>query len=203
MKELIGHLHSIGAIKFTPPDHAKHVGAPFQIDLSAVISHPVLGKKMAAAFWERIKPLTYDLLCGSSPLGGCIATFLAWKEERPLVVFRKESKEAIRRTIVGSYKTGQRCLLLHDHFSTGMSALDAVDHLEEEGLEVKEVVAFLDLEHGAKTKIKGRGYISHPLFLISEVVQILYETQKIGGDVYKFTLDFLEDQKEKKGHSKR
>jgi len=194
MEELIQKLYSIGAIKLVPSD--QRGAPPFQIDLSVVISHPTIGKNMAAALWEKAQGLCFDLLCGGSPLGSCIAAHLSWNQEKPLVACHKEAKSGIHRTILGSYKTGQRCLLMQDHLASGNSTLHTIDHLEEEGLEVKDVVAFLDLQLGAKKKIKGRGYIPHCLITISEVVQILYDANKIGGDIYKFTLDYLEEKKE-------
>lgn len=196
MNDLILSLHAIGAIKFGTFEIKREFISPFRVDLSGVISHPKIAKKVCSCIWEKGQSFSFDLLCGVPLIGNCFANYLAWEHNLPLVVCRQDKAQAKMQTkIVGSYKTGQRALLIQDLHIFGTSTLDTIDHLESEGIEVRDILTFIDLGFGAKKKIKARGYIPHAVITISEIVQILFEANKIPGDTHKLTADFLETQK--------
>ena len=176
MNDLIIKLHSIGAIKFGSFEIKKDFLSPFQVDFSVVISHPTVAKEMCAALTEKMKNLSFDLLCGVPVVGACFANYIAWENEVPLIALRTDGKSP---KVQGSYKSGQRCLLLQDILLSGMATLDATSDLEDEGVEVRDILAFFDLGLGGKKKIKGRGYLPHCLIDISEAIQILFDSGKL------------------------
>lgn len=186
MQELILKLHAIGAIKFGSFEIKKDFLSPFQIDLKGVISHPQVAKELCNCFWEKAMHLSFDLLCGVPITASCIATYLAWEQELPLVALHEGHIEGI-------YKTGQKCLVLQDMHLSAAHTLDTIETLEEEGIKVRDVLTFLDLGLGAKKKIKGRGYVAHAVIGMPEVLQILFDAKKLAGDNFKLASDFLEN----------
>jgi uridine monophosphate synthetase len=186
MEELILQLYAIGAIKFGSFEIKKDYLSPFQVDFRGVISHPKIAKELCHAFWEKAMHLSFDMIAGASNLANSVATYLAWEQEIPLVA-KAEGR------IEGSYKTGQKCLVLQDKGLGGAHTLDLIDSLEEEGIEVRDVLTFLDLGLGSKKKIKSRGYISHSILTMPDVLQILFDEGKLKGDHFKLASDFLEN----------
>ncbi|MDN3507043.1 MAG: hypothetical protein P0S96_07435 [Simkaniaceae bacterium] len=186
MKTLVLQLYAIGAIKFGSFEIKKDFLSPFQVDLRGVISHPKVAKELCNAFWEKAMHLSFDLIAGVPLTANCVATYLAWEQEIPLVGVHQNRVE-------GVYKTGQKCLLLQDKGISGARTLDTVDLLEEEGIEVRDILTFLDLGLGAKKKIKSRGYVSHSILTMPEVLQVLFDANKLAGDNFKLASDFLEN----------
>lgn len=183
----------MGAIKFGTFEVKKDFVAPFQIDFSRVISNGKVAKEIAELMWQKGKNLSFDIVCGVPFVAQCFATFLAWEKEIPLVVRRTDSKAGkLSSKIEGSIKSGQRCLLLQDVSYFGEHTQDTIDDLEAEGISVKDVLTFLDLNFGGRKKLKSRGYVFHSVIGIEEVIQILFDARKLSGDSYKLACDFLE-----------
>ncbi len=191
MKELIGKLHQIGVIKFGTFEIKRNFVAPFQVDFSKVISHPAIAKEVCAHLWKKAQNLSFDCMCGVPVTGACFANFIAWEHEQPLIVKREDPKRTAK--VEGVYKTGQRALLIQDLLLSAQPALDTVDDLEEEGIEVRDVLSFIDMEMGAKKKIKLRGFVPHSLIGMGDVLQVLFDAGKIPGDQFKLMGDFLEN----------
>jgi uridine monophosphate synthetase len=192
MKDLILKLHSIGAIKFGNFEIKKDFFVPFQLDFSAVISHPKIAKEICAALFEKGQHLSFDLLCGVPTVGACFANFIAWDKELPLVLKKPKVKGSVLN-IEGSFKSGQKCLVIQDLFLTGERTLDLIEALEAEGIKVIDTLAFVDLEMGAKKKMKKRGYVPHAVIGIREILQILNSSGKLAGNMYKLAIDLFEN----------
>jgi len=197
MEELIIKLHSIGVIKWGSFEIKKDYLAPFQVDFRVVISHPGLAKQTCALFWKEAEKFSFDLFCGVPLMGALFANFLAWEKEAPLVLRKSEAKSGdLHAKIEGSYKSGQRALVLQDQFLTGNPTLDLIEDLESEGITVHDALAFIDLELGGKKKIKTRGYVPHYVITMSEVLQILMDAGRLPGDMFKLISDFLAQEKD-------
>ena len=189
METAIARMHALGAIKFGSFEIKKGLQAPFQIDLKGLISHPEIAKHICDLYWEKAKNLTFDLLCGTPLTGACFANYMAWNRNIPLVCLNSSG------FVEGMYKTNQRCLLIQDIFLSDADTLEAIEHLENGGLIVHDILASMDLELKAKKKIKRRGFIPHELIPISKALNILFEADKIPGDRFKLVNDFLENEK--------
>lgn len=187
---LILKLHSLGAIKFGTFEIKKDFTSPILIDLSIVISHPIVAKMVCEKLWEKGEHLSFDLVCGVPLLGACFANYIAWEHELPLVIRRTEAK-ALATKIVGAYKSGQKCLVVQDLQLWGQHTLDTIDDLQEEGLEVRDVVTLIDFGMGGKKKMKNRGFVSHSVISIGQVLEILDESGKVAGDQIKLARDFF------------
>ncbi|NGX37380.1 MAG: Orotate phosphoribosyltransferase [Chlamydiae bacterium] len=192
MHNLILKLQSIGVIKFGNFEIKKDFISPFQVDFSGIVSHPEIAKALCNCLWEKAQNLNFDLLFGVPTTAACLANYLAWEHDRPLVLKRPNAAE-METKIEGSFKSGQSCLVIQDVILSGQPTLEVIDDLEEEGIKVRDVLGFFDLELGGREKIKTRGYVLHCLLSISEAIQILYDAGKLGGDHFKLATDFLEN----------
>lgn len=191
MSELIVELYRIGAIKFGEFTIKRDFVAPFQLDFSGVLAHPKIAKEICNVLWEKANYFSFEALVGGSIIASSLTAYLAFKEERALVI-RKERGKNMTSNLVGSFKSGQKCLLIEDFLLSGAPTLDSLDDLREEGLEVKDVLCLIDMELGAKQKIKMRGFIPHAIFSMSDVLEILLNAGKLAGDAFKLSTDFLE-----------
>lgn len=196
MKNLILELQRIGVIKFGQFEVKRDFVSPFQLDFSRVLAHPQVAKGICEALWEKAGHFSFNLLCGGSVLGGCFANFIAWQNDLPHVVRRVDTKEMTTK-IVGSFKSGQKCLVIEDFFLSGTPTLDTIDDLQAEGLEVRDCLALIDFGLDGKKKIKGRGFMPHSVFSMDEVLNLLFEAGKIAGDAFKLSNDFLDSVNEK------
>lgn len=190
-KSVLLELHRIGVIRFGQFEVKREFISPFHLDFSPILSHPEVAKGVCEALWEKMSHFSFDILCGGSIVGGCLASYLALVHDVTQVVRRADAPELAPK-IFGSFKSGQKCLLLEDFFLTGTPSLDVIDDLEAEGLEVRDCVSLIDFGLGAKKKIKARGYTPHFVFSMREVINLLFEEGKIAGDAYKLSTDFLE-----------
>lgn len=80
------------------------------------------------------KSIKYDHICGVPYTALPIATLVADREAKPLLIRRKETKTyGTKNTIDGKFKAGEVCLILEDIVTSGSSILETVKDLKNEG----------------------------------------------------------------------
>lgn len=184
--ETILQLHAAGAIKYGTFELRKDFFSPFHIDLSGVISKPEIAKQLSTLFWEKVVHLNFELLTGSSPFSYHVACYIAWEQNLPFVSIYQEK-------VVGTYRSGEKCLLLQGVDFSGAQTLEMIDCLEREGIVVRDVLMLIDCGLGTKAKIKSRGFIYHNILTMADITQYLFDKGKLAGDTYKLASDFLEN----------
>lgn len=114
-------------------------------DLRTIISYPKLLNQMVDLFWDKIKDMDFDLICGVAYGAIPVATGISLKYNKPMLIKRKERKDyGTKKIIEGEYKKGQKCLLIDDVVTTGKSIQENVEDLEKEGLIIKKRIVFLN-----------------------------------------------------------
>ncbi|MDJ0555790.1 MAG: bifunctional orotidine-5'-phosphate decarboxylase/orotate phosphoribosyltransferase [Microcoleaceae cyanobacterium MO_207.B10] len=184
-RDLILQIYDIGCIIFG--DHVQASGAvfPYYIDLRKIISIPQIFHKIVTAYGDILKDLEFDRIAGI-PYGSLpTATGLALRLERPMIFPRKEVKaHGTGRLIEGHFQPGEKIVVVDDIMISGNSVMKGVDKLKSVGLEVEDIVVFIDHERGVKDKLQENGYRSHSVLTLTEISQTLYESGRINSEQF-------------------
>ena len=184
-RDLILQLYDIGCIIFG--DHVQASGAtfPYYIDLRKIISIPQIFHKIVTAYAEILKDLEFDRIAGI-PYGSLpTATGLALRLERPMIFPRKEVKaHGTGRLIEGHFQPGEKIVVVDDIMISGNSVMKGADKLKSVGLQVEDIVVFIDHERGVKDKLQINGYRSYSVLTLTEIAQTLYESSKINSEQF-------------------
>lgn len=184
-RDLILQLYDIGCIIFG--DHVQASGAifPYYIDLRKIISIPQIFHKIVTAYAEILQDLEFDRIAGI-PYGSLpTATGLALRLERPMIFPRKEVKShGTGRLIEGHFQPGEKIVVVDDIMISGNSVIKGAEKLKSVGLEVEDIVVFIDHERGVKDKLQEYGYRGHSVLTLTEIAQTLYEYNKINSEQF-------------------
>lgn len=178
--EIVLKLFDIGAVKFGNFRLKSGADSPIYIDLREIISYPNLLKDVAESMWKLISACSFDRMCGVPYTALPIASYLSVEYNCPLVMRRKEVKNhGTGKLIEGVFQRGQRCLILEDLITSGISVSETIQPLEEVGLQVTDVVAFLDRQQGGRQKLEQQGCSLHTVFTLDELLGILVKCDRI------------------------
>ncbi|MBC6481347.1 MAG: hypothetical protein GDA56_29925 [Hormoscilla sp. GM7CHS1pb] len=88
---------------------------------------------------------------------------------QPLIFPRKEVKaHGTQRLIEGHYEPGEKVVVVDDILITGNSVMQGAEKLQSVGLEVRDIVVFIDLP-GVKDKLQAHGYRGHAVLTLAEI----------------------------------
>lgn len=193
MDEIILQLYEIGAIRFGSFTLKSGIESPFYIDLRLTISYPSLLESISEAFWERGHTLSFHRLCGVPYTALPIASYLSIKHRIPMVMRRKEEKSyGTKKSIEGVFHQGDRCLVIEDLVTSGSSVIETADAIKASGMEVTDVIAFLDRQQGGDVNLARRGYTLHALITLTEMFDILHLHRRIDETTKQTVLAFAE-----------
>ena len=132
------------------------------------------------AYAAILQTLQFDRIAGV-PYGSLpTATRLALQLNYPMIFPRKEVKaHGTRRMVEGNFNPGEIAVIVDDIIISGKSVLEGAAKLKSVGLEVQDIVVFLDHEQGVKERLRQNGYRAHSVLNISEITQTLYQTGRI------------------------
>ncbi len=112
------------------------------------------------------------LTLGADPLATAVS-LLSYLSGTPLPAFivRKQTKGYGAQQQIESppLAAGSAVVILEDTVTTGGSALQAIQAVENVGWRVIQVLAIADRNQGAKELFAAKGYAYHPLFGIDEI----------------------------------
>ncbi|MFQ6538166.1 MULTISPECIES: bifunctional orotidine-5'-phosphate decarboxylase/orotate phosphoribosyltransferase [Aphanothece] len=184
LESLIVDLFDIGCLLFG--DYVQASGAVFNyyIDLRQIISDPNLFHRVLHAYAGRMEELVFDRIAGI-PYGSLpTATGLSLLLHKPLIYPRKEVKaHGARRLIEGDFEEGDLVVVVDDILITGGSVLEGINKLESSGLQVQDVVVFLD--HGgdhdrrAKERLAAAGYRCQAVLGIDAITRVLHAAGRL------------------------
>lgn len=182
---LILQLYDIGCIMFGNFVQASGATFPYYIDLRTIISNPQIFEQIINSYAEVLKDLSFDRIAGI-PYGSLpTATGLSLRLNCPMIYPRKEVKaHGTRRVIEGTFHPGETVVVVDDILISGKSAMEGAEKLKSSGLNVNDIVVFLDHEQGVKDRLKENGYRAHSVLSISEITATLYEAGRINQSQY-------------------
>ena len=178
--DLILQLYDIGCILFGEFVQASGATLPYYVDLRKIISNPQIFHQILTAYAEILQDLSFDRIAGI-PYGSLpTATGLALRLNYPMIFPRKEVKaHGTRRVIEGNFQPGDTIVVVDDILISGNSALEGAAKIKSVGLNVQDIVVFLDHEQGVKDRLREQGYRAHSVLTISEVTETLYQAGRI------------------------
>jgi uridine monophosphate synthetase len=178
--DLILQLHDLGCILFGEFVQASGATFPYYIDLRKIISNPRLFQQIVQVYAEVLQGLSFDRIAGI-PYGSLpTATGLALHLNYPMIFPRKEVKaHGTRRVVEGNFQPGETIVVVDDILISGKSAMEGAAKLQSVGLKVQDIVVFLDHEQGVKDRLQANGYQAHSVLTISEVIETLYQADRI------------------------
>jgi uridine monophosphate synthetase len=179
-QDLILQLFDVGCILFGDFVQASGAVFPYYIDLRKIISNPQVFQQVLNAYAAILQKLSFDRIAGI-PYGSLpTATGLALQLNHPMIFPRKEVKaHGTRRMVEGNFSPGEIAVVVDDILISGNSALEGAAKLQSVGLQVRDIVVFLDHEQGVKERLRQQGYQAHSVLSISAVTQTLYQTGRI------------------------
>lgn len=79
--------------------------------------------------------IEYKHICGVPYTALPIATLLSIKQQKSMLIRRKEAKAyGTKKLIEGKYSAGDSCLIIEDIITTGSSILETVSDLRADGI---------------------------------------------------------------------
>lgn len=184
-QDLILQLYDIDCIMFGSFVQASGAIFPYYIDLRKIISNPQVFNQVLTAYQDILKNLIFDRLAGI-PYGSLpTATGLALRLHCPMIFPRKEVKaHGTRRVIEGNFHPGETVVVVDDILISGKSVMEGAAKLESAGLNVNDIVVFIDHEQGVKDRLQQNGYRSHAVLTISEITNTLYQAGRINEEQF-------------------
>ena len=187
-KEIAEILLELKAVKLSPREPftwASGIQSPIYCDNRITLSHPEERNFMARSLmglvtnWDEI-----DVIAGVATAGIPYASILAHMTEKPLIYVRSSNKKHGRQNVIeGSYKPGQRIIVVEDLISTGGSVLEAVSQLRKADLEVAGVIAIFTYQLAeADMRFKESGVTFSTLSNYSTLIQQAVDMNYISDD---------------------
>lgn len=190
-RDLILQIFDIGCIIFG--DHVQASGEvfPYYIDLRRIISIPQVFHQVVSAYADILTHLDFDRIAGI-PYGSLpTATGLSLRMEHPMIFPRKEVKSyGAGRLIEGHFISGEKIVIVDDILITGKSAIEGAEKLKSVGLQVEDIVVFIDHERGVKERLWEKGYRAHAVLTLSEIAHTLYQGGRINSQQFGQLLPF-------------
>ena len=184
LRELVIDLFDIKCLLFGEFEQSSGAIFNYYVDLRQIISDPALFHRVLDCYAQVLRTLKFDRIAGI-PYGSLpTATGLSLQLHKPLIYPRKEVKaHGTRRLVEGEFNEGETVAVVDDILITGGSVLEGIAKLESSGLNVNDVVVFLD--HGglqdtrAKERLNARGLNIQAVLSLETISGVLEEAERI------------------------
>ncbi|BAE81646.1 orotate phosphoribosyltransferase [Chlamydia felis Fe/C-56] len=172
----VANLYRIGAIRFGDFNLSDGQKTHIYVDMRPVISCPDVLQTIASLIWRLRPSFNSSLLCGVPYTALALATCISLKYNISMVLRRKELKHSSqedRIKVEGLFSSGQTCLVINDVIASGRSILETAKALEDEGLNIRESLVFLDRQVGGEAVLKEAGIKLRSVFTLEDLVKSL------------------------------
>ncbi|XP_029937253.1 uridine 5'-monophosphate synthase [Myripristis murdjan] len=193
---LILKLHDVDAVKFGEYKLKSGMLTPIYIDLRVLVSYPSLMNQVSSLIYQRAQEeeLKFDSVCGVPYTALPLATIICSRNELPMLIRRKETKDyGTKRQVEGKVREGETCLIIEDTVTSGTSILETAEVLYKEGLKVTDAIVLMDREQGGVEMLASQGIRLHPIISMFKLLNVLLAAERINDQtaqsVRKFILD--------------
>ena len=156
-QEFINKLIELEFVKFGLFQLKSGKQSNIYFDIRNIISFPDVILQLTSLLKERILPV--DRICGV-PYGAlCLSTSLSLETKIPQILKRKEIKSyGSKKIIDGNFNQGDKVLLIEDVITSGLSLMETINELENNGLIIEKILIVLDRQEGGIDLLKEKGY---------------------------------------------
>jgi orotate phosphoribosyltransferase len=196
-EKVAGALYRSGCIKFGSFKIKSGAQSPYYIDMAKLLSAPKELCIVADAAAEKIQSLMatdrIDKLASIELKGALIVPSIACRVGLPCVIVRKEEKVygVTGRTAGADIAKGDSVLFFDDVVSEGLSKVEGVKPLQEQGATVKHLLVVVNREQGGKENLEKLGYKVHALAKVSEIVASLFASKSISEAQANAVLEYI------------
>lgn len=179
------------------------VDSPVHVNPRLLISQPFVLRHVAKLVENEVKAgqarrrprfSPFSLVAGV-PFGGLhLATAFSLQTDVPMVYVRPYGEGLKSHTIEGSYRPGQRVLIIDDLVTGGGSVFQTARQLEEAGLVVRDVIALVDRQQGAAERLRRHGYNLTSILHLRTMLNYYHETGLIESTWYDRCMNYLDAQ---------
>lgn len=185
-------LFEIEAIKFGEFKLKSGILSPIYIDLRVIISYPKLLKQISDLFYQKLQNLDYDCICGVPYTALPIACALSINYDIPMLIRRKEAKDyGTKKIIEGVFKKLDKCLIIEDLITSGISILETTNSLKKEGLQVNDAIVLIDRQQGGFMNMQKNNIKVHSVFSLENLLNSLVMIKKITLEQKKEVMSFI------------
>ena len=152
----------------------------FYLDLRILVSHPAALRQAAAVYRSVLENLQFDLLAAPPLTGLPLGTAVSLDMNVPMIFPRKTAKSyGTGKEIEGTWKVGQRAVIIDDVVTSGDSIVQAIVPLKAAGLQVTDSVVLIDREEGGGQLVREHGYNLYAAMTLSQLLAILESHERI------------------------
>ncbi len=170
--DLADDLLASGCVQFGDFKLKSGLRSPIYFDLRRLISHPGLLHRVAQTYCLLLDELAFDRMAALPYAALPIVTAIGLINKRPMIYPRKEAKSHGTQAVVeGEYSAGEIAVVIDDLATTGASKFEAIERLDEVGLQVRDVVVLIDRQSGAREELSDRGIKMHAIFELDELME--------------------------------
>ncbi|XP_072034751.1 uridine 5'-monophosphate synthase-like [Amphiura filiformis] len=194
--KLVLRLYEVEAVKFGNFKLKSGIMSPVYFDLRVMVSYPDIMDETAELLWEIAEKnnVKSSVLCGVPYTALPLSTLMAVKQNKPMVIRRKEAKDyGTKKMIEGVFTAGDNCLIIEDVVTSGSSVWETVQSLDTVGLKVTDAVVLVDRGQGGSERLKNQGISLHSVITLPKILEILCEQGKLEESVVKETEKFIQE----------
>ncbi|MGA7730302.1 MAG: phosphoribosyltransferase family protein, partial [Chloroflexia bacterium] len=196
INEVIVEMFKIGAIQFKPVRLKSGLNSPYYNDLRMLSSYPRLLQAVAELMSVTMQKdgLKPDILVGIALAGIPLSTALSQYTGIPGGYVRSERKEhGTKHMVEGVWPQGGTALLVDDVVSDGASKLEVLDHMQEAGLQVRDIVVLVDRGQGGPDVMSRYGLKCHAGITMDAVLDVLHSEGLITAENVEESRRFMQD----------
>ena len=169
--------------------------SPVYVDNRKLFFHPEAWNDIIETMASRVEEydLKFDVVAGVEAAGSMHAAALAYRLGLPAIMVRQKAKTYGNRSrIEGGDVKGLNILLLEAHISTGLSCLDAIRALREEGAEVTQVMSITNYAIPETMRLFAeQGIATYDVIAFDLVVKKAHEMGIIDENQTKLVMEWL------------
>ncbi len=182
LDRLLVDLYDAGIIRFERITLKSGRISPYYHNLRGLVAHPVLLRRVAAAYAARVRTLGWqpDILIGIAYAGIPLAVALGQALDRPAGYVRAEAKAyGTRQMVEGPWTLGLDALLIDDVISDGASKLEVQDHLRAAQVVGNRMLVFVDRGQGGLATLQAAGLNPQVVTTMAHTLTVLRAAGRI------------------------